>query len=240
MLLCAGTNESSLGLIPNDPEPDADNSHKSEQERAKDGEAAGTRRSALEWMKDSSRSERLERLNQQLPAVLKTKVRLGEVVASDASRDLAEARSECFLLVLSCNCLSTGYRQAGCRLAFGDAELLTRARCRPSQEGGARRANGAKVSCCQQRPVSRKLLLGASAQTQGRKKVEARRRFRLLKEVVGSASPAGTAGTKLLLIATEMTTVDIRTACRCSGIKTRQTRASRCPGDVRRIGSASV
>jgi len=55
----------------------------------------GTRRSAIEWMTDSSRTERLEKLNQQLPLALKTKVRLGDVKASDASRDVAEAKSEC-------------------------------------------------------------------------------------------------------------------------------------------------
>lgn len=44
-------------------------------------------------MTDSSRTERLEKLSQQLPPALKTKVRLGDVKASDASRDVAEAKN---------------------------------------------------------------------------------------------------------------------------------------------------
>jgi len=53
-----------------------------------------TQRSALEWMDDTARTARLEKLQQKLPPSLKTKIRQGDVKAADASRDMAEAKSK--------------------------------------------------------------------------------------------------------------------------------------------------
>ena len=50
--------------------------------------------SALEWMDDAIRARRVKKLEKQLPPTLKTEVRLGDVKAADASRDVAEARSK--------------------------------------------------------------------------------------------------------------------------------------------------
>ena len=53
-----------------------------------------TQRSAVEWMDDTARTARLEKLQQKLPPTLKTKIRQGDVKAADASRDIAEAKSK--------------------------------------------------------------------------------------------------------------------------------------------------
>ena len=129
-----------------------------------------TKRSAVEWMDEQARSQRLEKLNQVVPPTLKTKIIKGDVKPADASRDVAEAKSIPPLrpllrsFPLLARALSALFCSALSRALFGSETLAPKQMnctthvtpplclmvlcscCRSCQEGRERRSYGAQIS----------------------------------------------------------------------------------------------
>jgi len=154
-----------------------------------------TKRSAMEWMDEQARSERLEKLQQQVPPTLKTKIGRGDVKPADATRDLAEAKSITALLLpppplpvplfsLVPLAPSAGFLIArrwplvspAVRCPFRVSVHLCTC-CRSRQEGWGRRTHGTQVSPGQERAMSGKLPLDAGAQGRQAEAQQARRRL---------------------------------------------------------------
>lgn len=75
------------------PSQDGETAWARERHSHKKSFGQDTKRSGVEWMDTQARSERLEKLEQVVPPMLKTKIRMGDVKPADASRDVAEAKS---------------------------------------------------------------------------------------------------------------------------------------------------
>eukprot|EP00802_Teleaulax_amphioxeia_P015843 Tamp_15943.p1 GENE.Tamp_15943~~Tamp_15943.p1 ORF type:complete len:491 (+),score=88.61 Tamp_15943:38-1474(+) len=154
-----------------------------------------TKRSAMEWMDEQARSERLEKLQQQVPPTLKTKIGRGDVKPADATRDLAEAKSITALLLpppplpVPLFSLVPLAPSAGFLIARRWPLVSPAVRCpfrvsvhlctcyRSRQEGWGRRTHGTQVSPGQERAMSGKLPLDAGAQGRQAEAQQARRRL---------------------------------------------------------------